>query len=261
MGKIIAFANQKGGVGKTTSTYNIGYALSKLKKKVLMVDLDPQHSLTISTGYDENDFENTIESLFMNDNEDIRTCIYPLSDISNNLFIVPSSIALQSAEMLMTAKMGREKMLKLALSPIMNDFDYILIDCPPQMGNLAINALACANSVIVCCKTDYLSYQGMDLIKDSIKELVSYDINSNLKIEGIIATFFEKVVKDNRSILELMQQNDNVLGVIKKTSNIYKDILSGAPATMCYPKSDIAQEYINIAKKIIKNNKSQEVDR
>lgn len=252
MCKIIAFSNQKGGVGKTTSVYNVGCAMAIAGKEVLLVDLDPQASLTISTGYSANAFENTIDNAFRDNGTPIENCIYKLPDVSDKLFIAPSSVTLQSVEMLMTAKMGREKMLDKILSGVKKSYDYILIDCPPQMGNLTINALSCADSVVICCKTDYLSYMGLGLIKDSVEEIISYGyINPTLRIEGVIATFYEKVVNDNRDILALMKAENTVLGVVKKTSDVYKDVLSGLPIVMTRPKNDVAKEYVNIAKSLM----------
>ena len=246
MAKVIAIANQKGGVGKTTSTFNLAAALAQENKKVLMIDLDSQSSLTITAGYEPVEMEHSIVDVLEKNGITISNCINPVQKV-NNLSIVTSLIDLATLEMELLSRASREKILERALEEIQDCFDYILIDCLPSLGILTINALSCADEVVICCKADYLSYRGLTLLEDSISEIKAL-INPKLQIKGVIATLYEKVVNDNKQILELLEKNYDVLGVIKKTATAYKGILEGIPVVVQTPGLDISVEYKKIAK-------------
>lgn len=245
---IVAIANQKGGVVKTTSTLNLGTALANAGKRVLMGDLDSQGSLTISTGNEPDEYEFTICDILKKKPEDITKCIYNISD---NLDIIPSIIDLASLEMELMSRTAREMVLARELSKIKDQYDYILIDCPPQLSILTLNALAAADKVIIPCKTDYLSYRGLEQLEGTINDVKEL-VNPNISIMGVIATLYEKVVKDHNEILNMLKQKYNVIGVIKKTALATKGIYDGVSVVQRDPKSEIAQEYIKIAEYIMK---------
>lgn len=252
MGKIISIANQKGGVAKTTSTHNLGTALAKKGKKTLIVDLDSQASLTISVGLEPLEIENNITSILQkNKNKiDINNCITHLKE---NLDIITSIIDLAQLEIEMLSRPSREKILDRALEPIKDKYDFILIDCPPQLNILTINALSCSDFVIIPVKTDYLSYRGLTQLQDTISEIKEL-INPKLEILGIITTFFEKNVKDDREILEQLEKEYNVIGIIKKQVAAKKGIYKGLSAVEQSKTKNISIEYNKVADLIIKRS-------
>lgn len=250
MARIIALANQKGGVAKTTSTFNLGVALTQKGKKVLLIDLDSQASLTISVGLEPMDYEKNIVSVLKTKGVSIKDCILKINE---NLHIVTSIIDLATLEMELISRMSREKILDRAIEDVKGYYDYILIDCPPQLSILAINALSCADSVIIPVKTDYLAYRGVEQLMDTIK-VIQDNINPKLKDINIIATLYEMKVKDDREVLDYMKRNYNVIGIIKKTAAAKKGIYDGLSVVEKEPSSEISIEYKRIADMIISNS-------
>lgn len=251
MGKIIALANQKGGVAKTTSTYNLGASLSEKGKKVLMVDFDSQASLTISTGLEPFDYDKNIVSIMQKNGKSVKECIYELKE---SLHIITSSIELAQMEMELLSRASREKILDRALEPVKKEYDYILIDCPPQLSILTINALSCADFVIIPVKTDYLAYRGIEQLMDTVNEIKDL-INTKLEVLGVIATMYEKRVRDDNEILQEIEKNYNVIGVVKKLAIAKRGIYDGLSVVEQVPTSVIAMEYNRISDIII--NKSE----
>ena len=243
MVKIIALTNQKGGVAKTTSTHNIGVSLSEKGKKVLMIDLDSQASLTISAGLEPLDIENNIVSILTKNGKTVKQCIQVLHD---NLHIVTSIIDLARLEVDMLSRTSREKILDRALEPVKENYDYILIDCPPQLSILTINALSCCDGVIIPVKTDYLAYRGLSQLQDTIEE-IKEDINPKLQVLGVIATMYEKRISDDKAILNMLKKNYNVLGIVKKQAVAKKGLLDGLSVVEQNPSSEVAEEYIKIS--------------
>lgn len=248
MGLIIAIANQKGGVAKTTSAHNIGVSLAQQKKKVLLVDLDSQASLTISVGFEPEEYENNIVSILEKDGLPAVDCV---NQISPDLFIIPSIIDLASLEMEMLSRMNREKILARALDQIKDDYDYILIDCPPQLSILTVNALACADKVLIPIKTDYLAYRGLEKLQETINDTKEY-LNSDLQVLGVIATLYEMRVNTDQEILKQLEKEYTVLGVVKKMAAAKKGIYDGLSVVENEPNSDISKEYQKITEKILK---------
>lgn len=242
MSMIIAFANQKGGVAKTTSTHNIGVGLAACKQKVLLVDLDSQASLTISVGLEPLEIENNIVTILDKSKCDIRECIQSLND---NLDIITSTIDLASREMEMLARASREKILDRALEPIKNDYDFILIDCPPQLSILTVNALSCADGVIIPTKTDYLSYRGIEQLMDTVDEIKEL-INPRLEVIGAIATLYNMRSNDDKDILNGLKDKYNVLGVVKMLVSAKKGIYDGLAVIEQDPSNEISIEYKKI---------------
>lgn len=252
--KVIAIANQKGGVGKTTTTHNLGVALAAAGKKVLLIDLDSQASLTISVGLEPLEVQRTIVDVLKKDGELIRECTRQLND---RLHILTSIIDLAPMEMEMLSRASREKILDRALRPVQEMYDFILIDCPPQLSILTINALSCADGVIIPVKTDYLAYRGLTQLQDSIKEIQEL-INPVLKVLGVIATLHDTRVSDDREILELIKKEYNLLGVIKRLAVAKKGLYDGLAAVEQAPDSQIAREYTGIADMLINGKEKRE---
>ena len=245
--KVIAIANQKGGVAKTTTTHNLGVALAETGKKVLLIDLDSQASLTISVGLEPLEAERTIVDVLRKDGLPLMECVQRLSD---RLHIVTSIIDLAPMEMELLSRASREKILDRALRPVREQYDFILIDCPPQLSILTINALSCADGVVIPVKTDYLAYRGLTQLQDSIQEIQEL-INPGLKVLGVIATLYDTRVADDREILALLRKEYNLLGVIKRLAVAKKGIYDGLAAVEQAPNSDLAREYVAIAEMIM----------
>lgn len=248
MAKIIAFANQKGGVGKTTSTHNIGVALAQNGKRVLLIDLDSQASLTISVGIEPLEVEKNIINVLDKEKCDIKECII---NIKENLDIITSTIELASIEMNMQGRINREKILMRSLEPIKNDYDFILLDCPPQLSILTVNALSGADGVIIPTKTDYLSYRGIELLMDTINDIKDEGINPNLKVIGAIATLYNMRSNDDQDILKGLESNYNVIGIVKMLVSAKKGIYDGLSVVEKEPNNDISKEYKKIAEMMI----------
>jgi len=247
MGKVISFANQKGGVAKTTSTYNVGVSLSRKGKKILIIDLDSQASLTISAGLEPFEYEKSIVSVMNKEGLKIAECVCKLNE---KLDIVTSRLELAQLEIEMIGRPMREMILQRAIEPVKKDYDYILIDCPPQLSILTINALACSDYVIVPVKTDYLAYRGVELLQETIEEIQSI-INPRLEVLGVIATLYEMRIKDDKEILQALRDKYNVIAVVKKLAIAKKGIYDGLAVSEQSPDNDIAREYDKVCNYII----------
>ena len=259
--KVIAITNQKGGVGKTTTTFNLGVALAKQGKRVLVVDVDPQSNLTTYAGwYDENELKYTLTDLMeqsMNDDEiKIKESILHHKE---NVDLIPSNLSLSALENSLTYAMSREYTLRNCLSSIKDDYDYILLDCQPSLGMLTINALASANSVIIPVQSEYFALRGMtDLFK--IINKVRRQINPTLKIEGALLTLVDSranlpkeiatQLKDNYgSILNLF--NTQIPRAVKTAEST-----SSGGSVFTYDKSGtVANAYSSFAKEVLDDGK------
>ena len=259
--KVIAITNQKGGVGKTTTTFNLGVALAKQGRRVLVVDVDPQSNLTTYAGwYDENELKYTLTDLMeqsMNDDEiKIKESILHHKE---NVDLIPSNLSLSALENSLTYAMSREYTLRNCLSSIKDDYDYILLDCQPSLGMLTINALASANSVIIPVQSEYFALRGMtDLFK--IINKVRRQINPTLKIEGALLTLVDSranlpkeiatQLKDNYgSILNLF--NTQIPRAVKTAEST-----SSGGSVFTYDKSGtVANAYSSFAKEVLNDGK------
>ena len=251
MAEKTSIVNQKGGVAKTTSTHNIGVALAKIGYKVLVVDLDSQASLTYSVGIDPLSVEdkNIVSILTAKSTVDIKECIYQVKTVEN-LYILPSIIDLAQIELEMFARSSREKILERALLPIEDDFDFILIDCPPQLSVLTINALSCSDSVIIPVKTDELAFRGLTQLEDTIEEIKEL-INPKLEVIGVIATMFEKISTEDKRVLKKLEEREQVIGIIKKTVEVKKEITKGISIVEAQETNEVSLVYKEVAKKLI----------
>lgn len=249
MGICIAIANQKGGVTKTTSTYNISALTAQKGFKVLMIDMDAQCSLSISTGIETTDNKNNDMAALLQGQKDTASCIHHLRD---NLDIIPSNPLLAGIEEKFVASKSREGILKRAIKSIIANYDYIFIDCPPQLSLFTVNALVVANYVIIPCSTTYLSYRGVELLMNTIQEIKDLELNPDLKVLGIVATLYEKNIKDHREVLDVMRENYNVIGVLRKSAEANKGIYSGLPIVINNPSHELTYEYEKLVKYILK---------
>lgn len=248
---IIALANQKGGVAKTTSVFNIGVELASRGNKVLMVDFDAQASLTICAGLEPYDYEKNIVSV-IRDGLNVNECIVP---IKNNLYILTSEIGLAAQEMALVMRTMRELVLQKALNAVRKEYDYILVDCPPQLSILTINALSASDRLIIPCKTDYLSYRGLEQLQDTI-DVVKNEVNKKLEVLGIIATLYEQKVKDDQDVLEFLEKKGNVIATVKKLAIAKKGVYSGMAVVEQDSKNDISLSYKKICDVIEKERVS-----
>lgn len=242
---IYSIMNQKGGVAKTTSTFNIGAILAEKGKRVLLVDLDPQHSLTIALGIDD-ELTKSIYNVIC-EKEDINNVIL---EVSENLYIAPSNLELSIAELQLVSMMARESILKKALDKVKDNYDIILIDCPPSLSLLTVNALVASNEVIVPTATDYLSYKGLELLVDTINN-VKENLNEDLKIKGVIATMYDKRTKHANEVLEALNDEFNVLGIVKISVAAKDSVLANEPLISFAKSNDITKEYIKIAEELL----------
>ena len=187
MSKIVAIANQKGGVGKTTTTINLGAYLAVFGKKVLLVDIDPQGSTTSGLGVEKRNLMHSIYSVLVGD-DDAKACVRPTG--VERLDIIPSNIDLSGAEIELVSMENREKVLKTALDALRNDYDYILIDCPPSLALLTVNAITVADSILIPIQGEFFALEGLSQLMNTIKLAKKY-LNPTLDVEGVLLTMFD----------------------------------------------------------------------
>ena len=253
MGKIISLANQKGGVGKTTTTINLAASLAVMEKKVLIVDADPQANASSGLGLDIKKLKSSIYECLI-DNIDVRTAICDTE--LENLKIIPSHIDLVGAEIEMLNLPDREKILKNVLEQVKDDFDYIFIDCSPSLGLITLNALTAADSVIIPVQCEYYALEGISKLLNTIK-IVKSKLNADLEIEGVLLTMYDSRTRLNNQVMEEVKKHFKDM-VFETT--IYRNVkLSEAPSfgqsVILYDaESKGAQNYMQLAKELIENN-------
>lgn len=250
MGKIISIANQKGGVGKTTTAINLSACLAEKGKKVLAVDMDPQGNMTSGLGLDKNSVENTIYDLIIGK---ISITDAVKKDIHKNLDIIPTSIDLSGAEIELLDEEDKEYILKNALYTVKDNYDFIIIDCPPSLSMLTINAMTTADSVLVPIQCEYYALEGLSQLIHTV-ELVRDRLNENLIIEGVVFTMYD--ARTNLSLQVVENVKDNL------EQNIYKTIIPrnirlaeapsyGMPINHYDAKSAGAESYMRLAEEVI----------
>lgn len=248
---VISMCNQKGGVGKTTSTINLGASLAAYGRKVLLVDLDPQGALSAGLGVPHYELANTVHNLLVEPR-------VPVSDVLiktkvENLDLVPSNIDLSAAEIQLVNEVGREQALARALRPLIDQYDYVLIDCQPSLGLLTVNALACSDAVIIPTECEFFSLRGLALLTDTVDK-VRDRLNPKLKIDGILVTRFDSRTVNAREVMArvLERFGDLVFDtVIARTVRFPETSVAGEPITSWAPKSGGAQAYRALAREVI----------
>lgn len=250
--RVIALCNQKGGVGKTTTTINLGAALAEYGRRVLLVDFDPQSSLTVGMGIDPLHLEGrSVYNLLLESGVGIDDILIK-SNIPG-LDVLPSSIDLSVAEMNLVHEVARESFLKRALDPVRQDYDYVLIDCQPSLGLLTINALNAAQGVLIPLECEYFSLRGVALILDAITK-VKARLNPELEIEGVLATMFDGRTVHARDVLQLVVERfgDRVFhSVIARTVRFPETTVAGEPITTFAPSSSGATAYRDLAREVL----------
>ena len=250
MGRIIAIANQKGGVGKTTTAINLSASLSSLGKKVLALDMDPQGNMTSGLSVIKDEVENSVYDLIIG-NAGIEECI--CKDVFENLDVLPSNINLSAAEIELIGVDNKEYIIKNEIEKVKDNYEFIIIDCPPALSMLTINAMTTADSVLVPIQCEYYALEGLSQLIHTI-ELVQDRLNPTLEMEGVVFTMYD--ARTNLSLQVVENVKDNL------EQNIYKTIIPrnirlaeapsyGLPINLYDPKSAGAESYLLLAEEVI----------
>jgi chromosome partitioning protein len=249
--KILAMCNQKGGVGKTTSTINLGAALTEYGRKVLLVDFDPQGALSVGLGVAPHQLDRTIYNLIMERGTSMSDVIMKTS--LDGMDLLPSNIDLSAAEIQLVTEVGREQTLGRTLHPAVGGYDYILIDCQPSLGLLTVNALACADGVIIPLQCEFFSLRGVALLIDTIDK-VRDRLNPKLEITGILATMYDPRTLHTREVMARVLEafGDIVFDtVINRTVRFPETTVAGEPITQWAPRSAGSQAYRALAREVL----------
>jgi len=254
LARVIVLANQKGGVAKTTTTLNLGVALRESGLHVLCIDLDPQGNLTMSQGLNPDTIE---RSMF-----DVLVHRLPIDQVieSREIDIAVASIDLAGAELALSSQIGRERALQKALAPIQDRYDYILIDTPPSLGLLTINAFTVATGVIVPVQTEYLSLRGLVQLENTL-EMVRENLNPNVSIVGILPTMYDRRLTHSREADEILRENfgDLVYNTrIRKTIRYAEAPVTGSSVLAYEPQGEAAELYRDLAKEVLRGEKSRQ---
>lgn len=253
MARVISLANQKGGVGKTTTTINLGACLAEIGKQVLVIDIDPQGNATSGLGIKKVDVAQDIYDVIINELPLQKTI---MKTEHSGLAIVPATIQLAGAEMELTSMMARETRLKEALLPIQKDYDYILIDCPPSLGQLSINAFTASNSIIIPVQSEYYALEGLSQLLNTIR-LVQKHFNPNLAIEGVLLTMFDARTNLGTQVVQEVQSyfGDRVYKtIIPRNTRLAEAPSYGLPIIDFDRKSRGAETYLQLAEEVVKND-------
>src|SRR6188472_635835 len=254
MGRVISFANQKGGVAKTTTTLNLGVALAEQNLKVLLCDLDPQGNLTMSQGLNPDSIE---RSMF-----DVLVHRLPIQSVIEHteIDLAVSSIDLAGAELALSSMIGRERALEKALSAVKENYDYVLIDTPPSLGLLTINALVASDHVIVPVQCEYLSLRGLVQLENTLA-MIRENLNPNVAIMGILPTMFDRRTLHAREAVEILEENfgDLVFKTrIKKTIRYAEAPVKGTSVLKYDPTGNAAKAYRDLAKEVLDGAKARQ---
>lgn len=249
--RIIAMCNQKGGVGKTTTAINLGAALAEYGRKVLLVDFDPQGSLSVGLGLNPHQMEFTVYNLLMEPGVTVTDVVVPSGVPGMDL--LPSNIDLSAAEVQLVQEVAREQTLQRVLAPVRDDYDVIIIDCQPSLGLLTVNALTAADGVIIPLECEYFALRGVALLKTTIDK-VRERLNPDLRIDGVLGTMFDGRTLHGREVLERLVEawGDTVFHtVIRRTVKFSDSTVAGEPITAYASRSRAADAYRTLAKEVL----------
>ncbi|HET6244377.1 MAG: ParA family protein [Bacteroidetes bacterium] len=253
MGKIIAIANQKGGVGKTTSAINLAACLAVLEYKTLLIDADPQANATSGVGFDPKNIKTSVYECIVNDT-DPRDII--LSTETPNLFLLPAHIDLVGAEIEMVNLPNREKMMRAALGNLKSEYDFIIIDCSPSLGLITLNALTAADSVIIPVQCEYFALEGLGKLLNTIK-IVQSRLNPELEIEGILLTMYDVRLRLSNQVVEEVKTHFQQMvfdTIIQRNTKLGEAPSFGETIIMHDASSKGAINYLNLAREILQKN-------
>ena len=251
MARILSLANQKGGVGKTTTTINLGAAMAELGKRVLLVDFDPQGALSVGLGINPQSLDLTVYNLLLDKSADPEQAV--LKTEVANLEILPSNIDLSAAEIVLVSEVAREQSLKRALAHIRHGYDYVLIDCPPSLGLLTVNALTASDGVVIPLECEYFALRGMALLMDTV-EKVRDRLNPDLRLEGIIPTMYDGRTLHGREVLERVRDAFGpylYTTVIRRTIRFAEAPVAGESILTYAAESRGASDYRALAKEVL----------
>jgi len=252
MGRIIAIANQKGGVGKTTTSVNLSAGLATLGKKVLLVDIDPQGNATSGVGIEKGDMDQCIYNVLVEDLPANEVCVPTAID---RLEVIPATIQLAGAEIELVPTISREIRLKKSLDKIKDNYDYIILDCPPSLGLLTINALTSADSVIIPVQCEYYALEGLSQLLNTIR-LVQKHLNKTLMIEGVLLTMFDARTNLGIQVIEEVKKyfQDHVYQtIIPRNIRLSEAPSHGQPIITYDRRSKGAEVYLELAKEVMKS--------
>ena len=255
MGRIIAIANQKGGVGKTTTAINLSASLASLGKKVLAIDMDPQGNMSSGLGVDKNEVEKTVYDLIIG-NIGIEECIY--EEVIENLDVLPSNIDLSAAEIELIGVDNKEYILRDEVNKVKEKYDFIIIDCPPALSMLTINAMTTSDSVLVPIQCEYYALEGLSQLIHTI-ELVQERLNPELEIEGVVFTMYDARTNLSLQVVENVKDNLNqniYTTIIPRNVRLAEAPSYGMPINLYDPKSKGTESYLLLAEEVI--NKGEE---
>ncbi|OBH70875.1 chromosome partitioning protein ParA [Mycobacterium intracellulare] len=249
--KVVAMCNQKGGVGKTTSTINLGAALAEYGRRVLLVDMDPQGALSAGLGVPHYELEKTIHNVLVEPRVSIDDVL--LQTRVKHMDLVPSNIDLSAAEIQLVNEVGREQTLGRALHPVLDRYDYVLIDCQPSLGLLTVNGLACSDGVVIPTECEYFSLRGLALLTDTVDK-VRDRLNPKLEISGILLTRYDPRTVNSREVMARVVERFGDLvfdTVITRTVRFPETSVAGEPITTWAPRSTGAIAYRALAREFI----------
>ncbi len=252
VGKIIAIANQKGGVGKTTTSVNLGACLAYIGKRVLLVDVDPQGNATSGIGIEKADVEHCIYDILVDD-ADVKDVIKQTA--VENLDIIPATIQLAGAEIELVPTISREVRLKRALETVKNQYDYMVIDCPPSLGLLTINALTASDAVLIPVQCEYYALEGLSQLLNTVR-LVQKHLNTDLMIEGVLLTMLDARTNLGIQVIDEVKKyfQDKVYKtIIPRNIRLSEAPSHGQPIIIYDPRSRGAEVYLDLAKEVVVN--------